>query len=323
MSAGYTRLRPSHWAAVMNAAAKAFPPGNRFGVFAFGIGPRVAKGRETRTTTLNVYVRHKHAKVAPPVRSLSVRVGSRRIQVRPDVIATGRLPRANDAASAIFTGVHTGAAIWAGAQSPQAGGIACLLGGDGPTHLVTAGHIFERNAKGTPVFCASEPGGALQQVGTLAANLLDMQVDGMSFPIDAAAVLLTPAGQALAQQGGGAVVLKDSVPTSNVGAVASRAFLPTSNDYSRPTQTLVGPVTAHMKGGARPAAYTVTNVIGTAFAVTREGDSGTTLVSTTQPSLGLGICVGEFQMMSLFEPLERAVTFLAQALGDTNMSICG
>src|SRR2546430_7813310 len=85
------------------AARELFPARNRHGVYAFGIGPWLRAGRSSKQHGLNVFVRRKSLRPRAPVPDLTVVVGERTWIVRPNVVATGRRPRAHDEAETEFT----------------------------------------------------------------------------------------------------------------------------------------------------------------------------------------------------------------------------
>src|SRR5205085_1640635 len=121
---------------------------NRYGVYAFGIGARTRRGRR-RERTLVVYIVRKLVTPKHRVPPISFRHGGRTVTITPDVVATGGAMRACDGTDSTYTGLHAGAAIAIGSGGTRAvtGGIACLIGrGDGPTHLLTAGHLFPPGA---------------------------------------------------------------------------------------------------------------------------------------------------------------------------------
>lgn len=300
----------------MDAAREAFPENNPYGVFAFGVGPRIRRGRPSPIITLNVYVRRKYSadalrqlalKAVPP---LKVRERRRTVDVVPNVIAMGRLPRAMTDDHGLFSGLHAGAAIKVAGTPPMFGGVACLLGDSaGPAYLVTAGHLFPPGSGPTPVFAAASPVAEPEVIGTLAVNLLD-DTPGR----DAALVELSGRGAELAVRSSGGPPLKDVLPEAVAWNQKVSAFLPNAHDYSAQTTTGPGPIDAFIEAAPR-GSYWVRDVIGTEASILDEGDSGSVLCAGPAKSLAVGICVGDFQAQSVFEPMSRALQLFRTAMG--------
>ena len=138
------------WASVMAKARETFGARNRFGVHAYGIGPRVRRGRATRDAVLNVYVIRKIAAPRHPVPELTFMLGKLRVSLIPNVIATGRRSHADFGTRLPYSGVHAGAVI---STSPPRGARRHRLfatTGRRQTHMLTAGHLFApgRRARG-------------------------------------------------------------------------------------------------------------------------------------------------------------------------------
>lgn len=304
------RLRKGDWARVMDAARTQFAPGNGYGVLGFGIDRKTTAGVRTREPALNAYVVHKHERPEHPVPL--VRVARLGLSVRPDVIGVGASPRLHAGFTPPFTGLYPGAAIRAQGRVVEFGGVACLLGDDtGPTHLLTAGHLFPSGQARVAVFAGRRAGLPLV-VGALAVNLLDQPFAFMSAPLDVALVALNPAGKRLAAASDDGPKLTGSVPADAAGELEVTAFLPTAHDCSRTTTTLAGPLDVQMESAAR-GSYTVSGALGTAAVVTNAGDSGTILYNGERDdALAVGVCVGQFGAMSVFEPLARALGVLRQ-----------
>lgn len=304
------RLRKSDWAPLMAAARAHFPPGNEYGVVGFGIDRKVTAGSRSSELTLNAYVVHKHERPKHPVPL--VRVKKLGLSMRPDVIGVGAHPRTHAGFTPPFTGLYPGAAIRAQGRVVEFGGVACLLGDDtGPTHLLTAGHLFATGQTQVPVFSGRRDGPALV-VGSLTLNLLDQPFAFMTEPLDVALVTLNPAGVRLAAASSDGPKLTGSVPADAAGGLEVTAFLPTAHDASRGTTTLSGPVEVQMDSSAR-GTYTVSGALGTEAVVTNSGDSGTILYNGERAdALAVGVCVGQFGAMSVFEPLARALGVLRQ-----------
>jgi len=304
------RLRKSDWAPLMDAARTHFPPGNKYGVLGFGIHRKTTAGRTSSEPALNAYVVHKHEQPKHPVPL--IRVKKLGLSVRPDVIGVGANPRSHAGFTPPFTGLYPGAAIRAQGRVVEFGGVACLLGdATGPTHLLTAGHLFASGQAQTPVFSGRRAAPPLV-VGTLAVNLLDQPFAFMTEPLDVALVALNPAGVRLAAASSDGPKLTGSVAADAAGGLEVTAFLPTAHDASRATATLAGPVEVQMDSSAR-GTYTVSGALGTEAVVTNSGDSGTILYNGERgDALAVGICVGQFGAMSVFEPLARALGVLRQ-----------
>src|SRR4051812_40625807 len=92
------------WTPALEAARAAFGLRNAFGVRAYGIGPCVRRGRRLPASALNVYVLRKHDAPRLEVPELIVSVGRKTWCVRPNVIATGKRPRAVAGGAPQFSG---------------------------------------------------------------------------------------------------------------------------------------------------------------------------------------------------------------------------
>jgi hypothetical protein len=298
----------------MEAARRLFRTSNRFGVFAFGIGPRVVAGRAGREMTLNVYVAHKHRRPRAPVPSIRVTSGSRHFVVEPNVIATGMRPRASSNGGAPFDGLYAGAPIRTGNQR---GGVACFVGSGGEaTHFLTAGHLFLPGAVGARVTAARSANATPAVVGRLAVNLLDS--DG----VDAAAVELTDAGRSMMETSSGGPPLEDMVGEASVWQQSVCAFRPMTHDFSRTAQTGQGPVDALLEASQR-GVFWVRDVVGTDGTITVLGDSGSILCAGAANEFALGICSGEYHAQSVFEPVARVLRLLAPTLGALELTSNG
>ncbi len=296
----------------MDAARREFGPDNRYDVRGFAVHRRIKAGERMRERSLSVYVVHKH--VDPKHRVPTLRVDELGLTVEPDVVGVGAFPRAHDVVGLTppMTGLYSGAAIEAQGRIKEFGGVACVLTtGEGPTHLLTAGHLFP-----TGQFDVQVVGGAERiTVGTLTHNLLEA-FPATGFPLDAALVELTAAGMAMARLP--AVTgprITGTMPTEFDVGIAVTAFLPTAHDYSRPTGTLGDPVDVQMSSDAR-GAYSLRECIGTEAVITNPGDSGTILFNGPgSAASAVGLCVGQFGAMSVFEPIDRVLSTLQQVTG--------
>ncbi|HEY3667051.1 MAG TPA: hypothetical protein VGL19_13655 [Polyangiaceae bacterium] len=308
-------MRKSDWPQVMAAARRKFGPDNPYGVCAFGIDRKVTSGRMLSSRALNVYVVQKHAKPERPVPALVLR--ARGLRVIPDVIGVGVEPRVHDASQLVppMLGLYAGAAIHAQGRIPQFGGVAAVLGvGNGPSHLLTAGHLFPTNQPNVEVMAAPR-GDAPTVVGVLTTNLLDPPFSDEGHPLDVALVALNADGIRIARQSQDGPRLKGVIASDAEGGISVTAFLSTAHDCSRATQTLDGPLDAHMQSPAR-GTYLVQQVVGTRAVLTNHGDSGTILYNgSLAASSAVGVCVGQFGAMSIFEPFDRALSALRARTG--------
>jgi hypothetical protein len=311
---GNRRIRKSDWPYVMAAARRKFGEDNPYGVYAYGVHRKITSGQWTRTNALNVYVVHKHDAPDRAVPTLVLR--SRGLRIQPDVVGVGAEPKGHDTAQQPpLLGLYPGAAIHAQGRVPQFGGVGCLLSqGAGPTHLLTAGHLFPTNQPKVAVLGAQR-GMPPTVVGTLQVNLLDVPYSGMDHPIDVALVALTTDGVRIAQASHDGPRIDDFITSDSLSAIDVSAFLPTAHDCSRSTQTLDGPLDAQMRSPAR-GVYLVQEVVGTTAVITNPGDSGTILYNGSKASASaVGLCVGQFGAMSIFEPLDRALATLQEGTG--------
>lgn len=284
------------WASVMAQARETFGARNRYGVRAYGIGPRVRKGHAKPEAVLNVYVVRKLAEPKHPVPALTVTHGKRTLSITPNVIATGRRSRADFGARLPYSGVHVGAVI--STFGPRAGraAVGCVLGiGDEPTHVLSAGHLFTPGQHGRAVHAASEASAPLRRIGRLSLNLLD------DSDTDAALIELTDAGKQLLRERG--PKLSDYLALRDVWGRQARAFLASSGDYSRETTTATGPTDVFLSAPTR-GVFRVTETIATEGELTNAGDSGTVLCSGASNQFALGLCAGAMGAHSFFVPLD-------------------
>jgi hypothetical protein len=303
------KLLRRDWPSVMAAARELFPARNRFGVFAFGIGPRVSEGRARSDFALNVFVTYKHPRPKHVVPSLTVRSAGRRLVVTPNVIATGRSPRAH-AGPAPFNGLYAGSPIRTGSEY---GGVACFLGADSTaTHLLTAGHLFSPSAAGATVYAARNATSSPIVIGRLVLNLLD------SPGIDAAVVELTDAGKALLAQSQDGPSLQDVVGEDVVWNRPVCAFRSATHDFSNEAQTAPAATDAYLSATPR-GSYWVRGVVATQGSIIEPGDSGSILCSGASNEFALGICLGDYQAQSVFEPISRALNALPAPLSNLSL----
>lgn len=284
------------WASVMARARETFGARNRFGVHAYGIGPRVRRGRATHQAVLNVYVVRKLTDPSHPVPELTFMLGKQRVSLIPNVIATGRRARADFGAQLPYSGVHAGAVISTFGRRAGRAAIGCLLTtDDAPTHLLTAGHLFAPGQHGRVVLAASGPSAPLRRIGRLSLNLLD------DSGTDAALIELTAAGKQLVCERG--PQLRDYLTVRDVWGRRARAFLASGGDYSRETTTATGPTDVFLSAPTR-GIFRVTETIATEGELTNAGDSGTVLCAGASNQFALGLCAGAMGAHSFFVPLD-------------------
>lgn len=298
--------------AVLDAARKKFGVGNPYGVVAFGIGRRTKRGMPRGGEVLRAYVLQKRPAAKHPLDML--RVDDFEIPI--DVTGLGVAARSHEAANKPpMLGLYNGAAIRVRGTNPEFGGVAWILhDGAGPTHLVTAGHVFEAGVSGVVVQGAAL-GEPMRSIGKLEVNLLDLPFPGMPHPIDAALVTLNDEGVRIVRQSSDGPRMGGTVATDFSLDIDVRAFLPTAHDYSGTTRTLDHTVDVNMFSMVR-GAYFVRGVIATSSVITNPGDSGTILFNgSPSNALGVGICVGQIGAISVFEPIERALAAIANGLG--------
>lgn len=305
-------LRKADWPHVMEAARRKFGAGNPYGVVAFGIDRKVTSGQRLSTSALNVYVVQKQEAPARAAPALVLR--NRGLRVRPDVVGVGVEPRGHEASRVAppLLGLYAGAAIRVQGRVRQFGGVACLLGHGGrASHFVTAGHLFPTRQPNVEVLGArrGEPPGV---IGRLQVNLLDARFPGMDHPLDVALVALNPRGVRMVEASQDGPQLRDFIGSDALAGADVSAFLPTAHDCSRATELLDGPLDAQMRSAAR-GVYFVQQVLATRAVITNPGDSGTILYNgSLSAASAVGICVGQFGAMSIFEPFERALTVLQE-----------
>jgi hypothetical protein len=290
------------FAEVLSVARATFGVGNRFGVHAYGIGPRICRGHVHALTTLNVYVLRKLKDPKFQVPTLSISARGRTWQLKPNVIATGARPQAAIGGAPAFSGMHPGAPIVLRGRTRGRGAIAAILGQNArPTHALTAGHLFQRGALGEAVFAAESARSVVRQVGELAANFLD------SHGVDAALIQLNSTGQGWVNDQG--PPLADFVSELSCFKKLARSFLATANDYSREVHTGPKPIDVHLTAPTR-GVFLVKDVVTTDGEITRHGDSGTVLCAGRKNALAMGICSGGTGHHSVFEPMERVINLV-------------
>jgi hypothetical protein len=230
-------------------------------------------------------------------------------EVLPNVIATGRRARAAAGGSPAYSGVHPGAVVTVRGSTPGRGALACLLGAVGaPTHALTAGHVFPDGSIGASVFAAASAGSPEQAIGTVVANFLDSE------QADGAVIELSSAGQSLVTSAG--PPLSDFVAERSAFGKVCRAFLATTNDFSRETETEPKAMDA-LLGAPTRGSFWVRGAIPTDGEITNEGDSGTVLCTGATSSLAVGVCAGALGAHSIFEPIARLLDLARQQVNAT------
>jgi len=298
----------------METARALFPPGNRFGVLAYGIGRRIRQGEPGQHTTLRVYVRRKLEHPEYPVPCLVFRDKRRWHSIAPDVVAVGTPPQVGQTTIPEFEGLRIGATVNAVAASGAlwAGGISAILtsaGSNEPKWLLTAGHLLERGAQGTRLFAAM-PNEKPQVVGHPVINLLEDSPGVL--PLDAALVELTPMGKHLAKK-------TVQLPTAGVALdgwrdADVRMLRPTTNSWAR-SRTQASFFDVHFPSSAF-GPISLRGLIATESPITIEGDSGAALLTAEVPRRVLGSCSGALPAAhSFFQPLAPAIARLEMRLG--------
>jgi hypothetical protein len=313
------RLRPEQFGPAVKAATSAFPPGNAHGVFGVAIRRRRVRGRELPYWTLGLFVARKQDDPRARIEPIGFRHRGAAYAVIPDVVATGQPAGATRGHLPVFTGLHPGASIRVDAGHRCAGGAACLLTADGgPTHLLTAGHIFPPARGRFAVSAAGRPGGVEISIGRLWLNLLD----GAERPMDVAVVELNPHGVRMALDS----AARPRTPRLRANPFGSdfvdlarlKVFLPTTGDYHALRSAAIGPSSFHLSSDCRPP-HAVVDVIVTDFANNTGGNSGTILMTDEREddraSAAVGVAVGFAGAASLHEPIDRALRLIRAASG--------
>ncbi|MBX2802843.1 MAG: hypothetical protein KTR31_34495, partial [Myxococcales bacterium] len=174
------------------------------------------------------------------------------------------------------------------------GVISLLLGeGEAPTHALTAGHLFPPGA-GHPA--EGLDGDSRWGLGTVVVNGLDQPT-----PRDVALVKLTAeATRAWQPQRGPAV--------TDVGDTAACVCVWTPRGVSRPPVRARPPVRVGVfEAPARPAPFTLRELLVVYPGRTRPGDSGALLLDGDRRERAVGLLVGTLHAGSFYEPLARAL----------------
>jgi len=311
---------------VLAAARQAFPPGNPQGVVAHGIDISRRAGRSQGYYSLVLYVACKARRPATAIKPVPFSHNGKAYAAVPDVIGVGGEPLAAQGTAGQFSGLHPGARIEARVSKTgySNGGVACLLTtGTRPTHLLTAGHLFNPMFNRSEVLAAADEGEERVVVGSLTGNLLDQAPMTTGYHLDAALVELNAAGRNMAEESDrwSSPRLAGQVAQDELQGNWVQSFRPTTGGYSMETKALAGVFTANLKSGARPLNFSVTDVIKTRSTISREGDSGTIMFTLGDDCLAGGICSGCLGAEgSLFEPLDRALNALQSTL-DADLNI--
>lgn len=313
------RLTPSHERAAVAAALAVYGPNNPQGVFGIAAGPKRVRGRRTSVPTLLLFVPHKLDQPPSPIAPVSFKYRGAHHVVMPDVVATGESARMSANGMPKYSGLHAGAGILAESSKLVAGAVTCLLGpASGPTHLLTAGHLFAPGASNAKVKAARDSGSPTVVVGRLERSLLDDP--GAGEPLDAALVKLTAEGQSMARQTGTGARLprlaNAPLDSANIESVWLKAFLPTMGDY---VARLEGSFSASAYYANSPFGQTETlrDVITTGSAHNVEGDSGTVLMTQQGDPrpLAAGVVVARAGTLSLHVPLDFVFSKLRADFG--------
>jgi hypothetical protein len=198
-----SHLEESQFDAAIRAAAEQYPPGNPEVVIGATIAHRCVGGRPGPEVTVALLVERKLEEPMTPIRGIRFEDTRGRFVLRPDVEAIGLRETFTRAGPLLpYSGLHAGCSILVrGAGVSESGAATCLLGagaGAEPTHLLTAGHLFPRNAESkVHVFAGTSPDGDAIEIGVLQKNLLDAK-DAR----DVALVELSPRGQAFTKATG-------------------------------------------------------------------------------------------------------------------------
>lgn len=301
------------WSRAYSAASRRLRPGNMYGVVGFGIGRRRVGRSLTKQRALVVYVQTKQAKPRHPVPKITLRDGDRRRTLPVDVRATSVAPRSMFGTNIRPHGLGCGAPILVPTGTVRmVGGVACVLGdAAGPTHIVTAGHLFFPARIGTRVY-AGLPGRSWRVIGQLARNLLDEPKE-----LDAAFIELTPAGRDIARQTHDLMLdgkLKLPAPAGARDVQPNESvfgFPSTRGEWTSPTE--VEPLDSSMFHlfAPRRGMFTIHSGLRTLHAITGSGDSGSgLLVEQAGETLLVGLCSGGDGSGSCFTSATQVVSEL-------------
>jgi len=191
-------------------------------------------------------------------------------------------------------------------STPLHGALACLLATNGsPTHALTAGHLFPHGAAGQAIFAAEAPGVPPRRAATLVENYLDTS------DVDAALLKLDATGIAMVNTEG--PPLAEAIASNGLHRLV-RAFLATSNDFSRQVLTTGFPLDVTLSSPTR-GTYRVSDAISTEGEITNPGDSGTILCGGASNEIAVGLCSGAIGAHSIFVPFDRALALVIGTAG--------
>jgi hypothetical protein len=224
----------------------------------------------------------------------------------------------------VYTGLHPGAVINAYYNGPRLpGGVACILSaGSGPSHLLTAGHLFPKfrdssiNRKHIPVLCAYSADQPEKTIGYPIWNYL-IPTWAYSAPVDVSLIELTGEGIAMVENSRnwtGWPSLQYAGDTRQLSNHSAVAFLPTAHRWSHEGSATRVADSYDIDARNFPIGmiYTVSNVIAVNPCLTNPADSGTLLSSGFDVTVGLGSCVGICGGFSLFEPMDRSIALVSK-----------
>ncbi len=307
--------------AVLAGARELYAPGNDFGVYGFGIGSKLARGRKIGYKSLRVFVPQKTKDPATEIKPVHVVWKGKDLFFLPDIVAKG-YPYVNNALRPIkFSGLHPGAPIVVDYQ--YGGGVACILTKDDsrPTHLLTSGHLFQapgNDGKLPEVEVAAEweVSNDPFPIGYLEANLLDSYPSNPGHSIDAALVCLNNDGVDMAKEPFEGPTLREPLSSDAAKNTSAQVYLPTTNDYSGRVRIEEAFIEKAVFYSDVRDEFIVEKVLQTETSVTVQGDSGTILFQEKPDGNdeygGIGICVGG--RIGVFEPLDRALEALNRQL---------
>jgi hypothetical protein len=295
--------------AVLAAARRAFPIDNHYGVLGFVIAPKRKAGRALRHNTLRVYVAAKERAPRNLIGPLEFRSRRQKFSIQPDVVGVGacathprHLTRAN------FSGLHPGAAI----RVDRAIGATSLLlappGTARPTHLLTAGHLFEPGGERS-VLAAADRHSQRIQIGVLEINLLDTTSEK-----DGALVKLNQPGQdmALATKPPESAGDPEGVLPDAAGVIVprSRMYRPTAGDATDSVRPIRRQGVIFLPDDRRGRIPIESPLVCSSLG--EAGDSGALLRSVDDKSLAVGSYSGVLGIEAVFEWIDGLMDQMRQ-----------
>lgn len=223
-------------------------------------------------------------------------------------VGSTHLAGAHAGFSYVANGLFAGASLIARQGKLETyGGVGVLLGPPaGPTHLMTAGHLFTRGIGAAGRVWAGRPGYAAYEVGELVANGLDL--GGRT--VDAALVKLSAPGRKLALESRTLaktrpVTASDATPGERLQCFGAR--LRKWSALTRAGQ----PTSAVFKLWApRREEYWLADALRTTHPVTAPGDSGGPYFAIDRPGHVVALCAGGDAVASTGQPLVAALSRL-------------